>query len=134
MTVDPGRIRALLDVLAEETSQLRGLAALRPEELLGGPNLMAAVKYRFIVAIEICIDVGQHLVAAEGLRAPADFADTFAALGDPADPAGRSRPIPGRDRAPGLLTGTSSGPAARAGPPSRFGPWRPASRMGAVRP
>lgn len=52
--VDPGRIRALLDRLAEETANLRRLAALSNAELLADPDRMAAVKYRFLVAIETC--------------------------------------------------------------------------------
>jgi len=43
---------------------------------------MAAVKYQFVVAIETCIDAGQHVIASEGLRAPHHFAETFAILGD----------------------------------------------------
>ncbi len=80
--VDPGRIRTLLDRLAEEIAQLRRLSALPDDDLLGDADRMAAVKYRFIVAIETCIDVGDHIVASEGLRVPADFADTFSILAD----------------------------------------------------
>jgi uncharacterized protein YutE (UPF0331/DUF86 family) len=79
--VDRARLRALLDQLGEETRQLHRLAGYEPEQLLGDPYRVAAVKYRFVVAIEICIDVGQHVIASEGLRAPADFADVFAVLG-----------------------------------------------------
>ena len=46
------------------------------------PTVLPAVKYRFIVATEICIDVGQHIISAEGLRAPRDFPDVFASLGE----------------------------------------------------
>jgi uncharacterized protein YutE (UPF0331/DUF86 family) len=80
--VDPGRLRALLDRLGEEGGHLRRLASYPPEELLGDPDRLAAVKYRFLVAIETCIDIGQHIIASEGLRAPTSFADVFAALGE----------------------------------------------------
>jgi len=80
--VDPGRIRALLDRLAEETANLRRLAAMSSAELLADPDRMAAVKYRFVVAIETCIDVGEHIVSSEGLRAPESFADTFAVVAE----------------------------------------------------
>ena len=43
---------------------------------------IAAVKYRFIVAIETCIDAGNHIIASEGLRAPRDYADVFAVLAE----------------------------------------------------
>jgi uncharacterized protein YutE (UPF0331/DUF86 family) len=80
--VDPGRLRALLDRLGEEIGHLRRLAAIAPEELLEDPDRLAAVKYRFVVAIETCIDAAQHVIASEGLRAPSDFADPFAVLGE----------------------------------------------------
>ncbi len=80
--VDPGRVRALLDRLGDELSHLRRLSTKPPSELLADPDLLAAVKYRFVVAIETCIDVGEHIVASEGLRAPVDFADTFAVLAE----------------------------------------------------
>jgi len=81
MMVDPGRVRTLLDRLGEEIAHLRRLASL-PDEDLDDPDRMAAVKYRFIVAIETCIDIGEHIVASESLRAPLDFADTFASLAE----------------------------------------------------
>ena len=79
--VDPGRVRALLDRLAEETAALRRLGEL-PTEELADPDRLAGVKYRFVVAIETCIDIGEHIVASEGLRAPESFADTFAVLAE----------------------------------------------------
>ena len=40
-----------------------------------------SVKYLFVVAAEIAIDVGQHIIAAEGLPAPRTFAEVFHNLG-----------------------------------------------------
>lgn len=80
--VDPGRVRALLDRLGEEVAHLRRLSERAADELLEDPDLLAAVKYRFVVAIETCVDVGQHVIASEGLRAPRDFADVFTVLGE----------------------------------------------------
>jgi uncharacterized protein YutE (UPF0331/DUF86 family) len=80
--VDPGRLRSLLDRMGEEVEHLRRLSAIAPEELLADPDRLAGVKYRFVVAIETCIDTAQHVIASEGLRAPSDFADAFAVLGE----------------------------------------------------
>lgn len=82
MSVDTGRVRALLDRMAEEERQLHRLAALSDEELLGDPDRLASAKYRFIVAIEAAIDVCRHIVSAAGLRAPSDFADAFCVLAE----------------------------------------------------
>ena len=80
--VDPLRLAALLDRLRTELIALRRLAALPPSTLADDDDLLAAVKYRFIVAIEACIDAGRHVVASEGLRAPTDYADVFTVLGE----------------------------------------------------
>ena len=76
--IDAGRLRALLDRLTAEVSHLKRLANMPDEELMGDDDRIAAVKYRFIVAIETCIDAGNHIIASEGLRAPRDYADVFA--------------------------------------------------------
>lgn len=80
--VDELRVRQMLDRLGVEIEALRRLARRDAGELLGDDDLLAAVKYRFIVAIEVCIDIGRHVVASEGLRAPLDYADGFAVLAD----------------------------------------------------
>jgi len=80
--VDELRVRQMLDRLGVEIDALRRLARLDPGALLRDDDLLAAVKSRFIVAVEVCIDVGRHVVASEGLRAPLDYADTFAVLAD----------------------------------------------------
>jgi uncharacterized protein YutE (UPF0331/DUF86 family) len=80
--VDELRVRAVLDRLRAEIDALRRLAGRDEAALLGDDDLLAAVKYRFIVAIEVCIDVGRHVVASEGLRAPLDYADVFAVLSE----------------------------------------------------
>ena len=78
--VDTGRVRALLDRLGDEVGHLRRAAERPREELARDDDMLAAIKYRFIVAIEICIDVAEHIIASEGLRAPETFADAFRSL------------------------------------------------------
>ena len=80
--VDELRVRQLLDRLGAEIDALRRLARRDTGELLRDDDLLAAVKYRFIVAIEVCIDVGRHVISSEGLRAPLDYADVFTVLTD----------------------------------------------------
>jgi len=82
--VDELRVRQILDRLGEEIDALRRLSRRDAEELLHDDDLLAAVKYRFIVAIEVCIDIGRHVVASEGLRAPLDYADVFSVLAEAA--------------------------------------------------
>lgn len=49
---------------------------------MADPDAVAALKYRFVVAIEACIDAGHHIVASELLRAPRDYADVFLVLAE----------------------------------------------------
>lgn len=76
--VDVERLASLLEVIRDEIASLRRLAAL-PEL---DDDQVAAVKYRFIVAIEAAIDVGQHVIASEELGTAGTFADVFVRLAD----------------------------------------------------
>jgi uncharacterized protein YutE (UPF0331/DUF86 family) len=80
--VDPIRLQTLLDRLGHEIAALRRLSGRSEAELLADDDLLAAVKYRFIIAIEACIDAARHIAASEGLRAPRDYADGFAVLAE----------------------------------------------------
>jgi Protein of unknown function DUF86 len=46
------------------------------------PIWLRGVKYTFITAIEACVDVAQHLCAAEGWGPPADNGDAVRLLGE----------------------------------------------------
>lgn len=78
--VDATRLLAMLDRISTETTELRRLAGLADDELAPGSDLLAAVKYRFVVAIEAAVDVCRHVAASEGLRAPRDMRDSFLVL------------------------------------------------------
>jgi uncharacterized protein YutE (UPF0331/DUF86 family) len=78
--VDAERLRRLLDRVRDAESELRRLRALEPVEVLDDPDRLNSVKYLFVVAAEAAIDAGQHVIAAEGLRAPATFAAVFEEL------------------------------------------------------
>lgn len=80
--VDPRRLRAVLDRIGAEASQLRRLAAMSDDELMADPERMPGVKYRLQVAVEACIDAAEHIIASERLRAPESYADAFTALGE----------------------------------------------------
>jgi uncharacterized protein YutE (UPF0331/DUF86 family) len=46
------------------------------------PSGCAGVKYTFVTAIEACVDVAQHICAAEGWGPPADNGDAVRLLGE----------------------------------------------------
>ena len=76
--VDERRIRRLLQRIANDTGFLaeHGATAAPHDEVL-----LSAVKYRFITAIEGCIDVAQHLCASEGWGPPEDNGHALRILG-----------------------------------------------------
>jgi uncharacterized protein YutE (UPF0331/DUF86 family) len=62
----------------------RGQAATwtwRRDEVAHDADRLNSVKYLFVLAAEVAIDAGQHVIAAEGLRSPASFAGVFDELG-----------------------------------------------------
>jgi uncharacterized protein YutE (UPF0331/DUF86 family) len=80
--VDAPRLRDLLDRLQAEVAGLADLAQQPAAALLADPVALDAVKYRFVVSIEVCIDIAQHIIASERLRAPETFADAFGILAE----------------------------------------------------
>ena len=91
--VDEVRVLRLLRALSEDLTVLRG--AVDDPERRTDPLWLRGVKYTFITAIESCVDVAQHLCAAQGWGPPDDNGDSLALLGrhDVLDPAlaGRMR-------------------------------------------
>lgn len=44
--------------------------------------LIGSAKYYLQVSIECCLDIANHIIASERLRAPKDYADSFSILGE----------------------------------------------------
>ena len=61
---------------------LRELAATPREEFLGSPDKIGNAKYHFVIAIECCIDIANHIIASKNYRFPTDNADSFAVLAE----------------------------------------------------
>jgi uncharacterized protein YutE (UPF0331/DUF86 family) len=78
--MDPEIVLRLLDRLADELRNLRRLASYSDELLQADPERLMGTKFRFVVALETCIDIAEHILSAHGLTAET-FADTFAVLG-----------------------------------------------------
>lgn len=72
--VDAGRVRSLLDRLSAAHRDLRRLQAMERGAVRDDVDRLNSVKYLFVIAAEICIDIGNHVIAAESLRAPESYA------------------------------------------------------------
>jgi len=59
---------------------LRDLAAVPEKVFLANPDKVGNAKYHFVIAIECCIDIANHIISSENLRFPKDNADSFVVL------------------------------------------------------
>lgn len=70
-----GRLREYLKIL----KQLRKYPQAR---LVGDPILRGSVERYLHLAIECCLDLGNHVIADRGLRKPQDYKEVFVILGE----------------------------------------------------
>ncbi len=80
--VDRDKIEGLIRHLRQYLTYLRQLAPVPLAEFLADPHRVGSARYYLTVAVEACLDIANHLIATEGLRAPADYKDTFGVLGE----------------------------------------------------
>jgi len=80
--VDRDKVEGLIRHLREYTGYLRQIAKLDREEFLNDPMAIGSARYYLQVSIESCIDIANHIIATEGLRAPKDYRDTFKVLNE----------------------------------------------------
>jgi uncharacterized protein YutE (UPF0331/DUF86 family) len=80
--VNPEKVSSLLENLRGYLEILRRHAEIPRDDFLADRRAMDSAKYNFIVAIECCIDVGNHIIASEGLRTPADYRDVAQTLAE----------------------------------------------------
>jgi uncharacterized protein YutE (UPF0331/DUF86 family) len=66
--------------LDEFLSILKGMRKTPLDKFLKDKILIGSAKYYLQVSIECCLDIANHIIAAEGLRAPKDYADSFKVL------------------------------------------------------
>ena len=90
--VDEMRVHRLLRQ-ASDVVDFLDVEAVADDAIRAQRRWLDSVKYNFLVAIECCVDVGQHLCAVQGWGPPATNADTFRILAEhavlPADIAER---------------------------------------------
>jgi uncharacterized protein YutE (UPF0331/DUF86 family) len=70
----------MLSNLRQYLGVLRGLAAVPRDAFLASPDQLGNAKYHFVIAVECCIDIANHIIASEGYRFPKDNADSFVVL------------------------------------------------------
>lgn len=78
--VDKPKLDQMLSNLRQYLGVLRGLAEVPRDAFLASPDKLGNAKYHFVIAIECCIDIANHVIASEGYRFPKDNADSFVVL------------------------------------------------------
>lgn len=78
--VDEVRVLRLLRGLSDDLAVLRG-EAVAGAERRADPMWLRGVKYTFITLIEACVDIAQHICAAQGWGPPSDNGDALKLLG-----------------------------------------------------
>ena len=66
--------------LDEYLGILDKIAEVSENAFLKDKILIGSAKYYLQISIECCLDVANHIIAAERYRAPRDYADSFAVL------------------------------------------------------
>jgi len=66
--------------LDEYLGILDKIAEVSEKAFLKDKILVGSAKYYLQISIECCLDVANHIIAAERYRAPKDYADSFAVL------------------------------------------------------
>lgn len=78
--VDKARLDQMLSDLRSYAEVLRELSTVPRESFLANRDQVGNAKYHFVIAIETCIDVANHIIASERYRVPNDNADSFVVL------------------------------------------------------
>ena len=79
---DQEKMVRLVSELRKSVARLRDIGNLPLDDFLKDPDKIGSSKYNFIVAIESCIDMCNHVISRNGYRVPEDYGDTFRVMGD----------------------------------------------------
>ncbi|MFZ0134544.1 MAG: DUF86 domain-containing protein [Desulfobacterales bacterium] len=80
--MDPGKITNKLIQIDEFLELLKQIGSTKEDQFVNDKILIGSAKYYLQVSIEACLDVANHIIASERLRAPKDYADSFSVLNE----------------------------------------------------
>jgi len=79
---DQEKMAKLVSELRKSVARLKSIGQLPYEAFVNDPDKIGSSKYHFIVAIESCIDMCNHVIARNGYRVPDDYGDTFIVMSE----------------------------------------------------
>jgi uncharacterized protein YutE (UPF0331/DUF86 family) len=80
--VERDKVEGLIRHLRQYTTNLQEITDQDQSEFLHDPRSIGSARYYLQVSIETCINIANHLIAADRLRAPKDYRDSFQVLGE----------------------------------------------------
>jgi uncharacterized protein YutE (UPF0331/DUF86 family) len=80
--VDREKMEGLIRHLRDYTGFLRDIVQQDRTSFLRDPKSIGSARYYLQVSIETCINIANHIIASERLRAPKDYRDSFAVLNE----------------------------------------------------
>ncbi|MFQ6091373.1 MAG: DUF86 domain-containing protein [bacterium] len=75
-------IRGRLQKLERYTEILKGFQNISLKEFKDDPSKYGSVAHFFQIAIECCIDIGNHIISRKSFRRPEGYKDVFTILGE----------------------------------------------------
>jgi len=79
---DQEKMANLVSEFRKSVTRLQKLKQLGKQKFLSDPDKIGSAKYHFIVVIESCIDMCNHIISRNGYRVPDDYADTFRVMSE----------------------------------------------------
>lgn len=79
---DKDKITKLSSEIFTALDRLKKISVLPKEAFLADLYKIAAAKYFLVISIEAAIDMCNHVISRNRLRAPEDYADTFRVMGE----------------------------------------------------
>jgi uncharacterized protein YutE (UPF0331/DUF86 family) len=80
--VDRDKVEGLIRHLRQYTTYLHEIAVQDLQEFLKDQRSIGSARYYLQVSIETCINIANHIIATEKLRAPKDYKDSFKVLNE----------------------------------------------------
>lgn len=80
--MDTEKITYKLMQIDEFLELLNQIGSTKEDQFVNDKILIGSAKYYLQVSIEACLDVANHIIASERLRAPKDYADSFSVLNE----------------------------------------------------
>jgi uncharacterized protein YutE (UPF0331/DUF86 family) len=82
LNFDQNVLIRIVGELRKSLQRLSALAGIPEDQFVTDADKVASAKYHFIVAIEACIDLCNHLISRNSFRVPEDYGDTFRVMAE----------------------------------------------------